>query len=128
MGEKKASTIKLQEKQIENLKDENDSLTKALSNSNALSGPVEAVPVNFGNTSVQSAYVEIIKQPAQTIKIYGQPSQWTDEQISKIAAFTRLQEAGLVKVEHPTSSATTVASTSAAFTILPFVKTDKKTD
>jgi hypothetical protein len=98
----------LLEKRIEILKDENTALRRDLENSKTISGPASVVPVMYGNAAVQNAAVEI---KAGAVTFYGPPEQWTDSQISRFAAFTRLQESGAAKIEVTAPSTSTVTAT-----------------
>src|SRR5712691_7436822 len=76
-------------------------------------GPSQLMPVNFGNSATRDAFVEITRQPAHSVKFYGAPSEWSEEQIKKFAAFARLQEAGLANVQQSAGlTTTTITSTS----------------
>src|ERR1035437_9117880 len=54
-----AAAMKLQEKHIEILQDENRAIQREIEKGNSIVGPSSLVPVNYGNATVQSAAVEI---------------------------------------------------------------------
>ncbi|HXM82092.1 MAG TPA: hypothetical protein VN929_09205 [Burkholderiales bacterium] len=125
------ATTKLTEKERDVYKSEAENYKKDLEKANKLSGPSQLAPVSYGNTEVREAFVQVSSMPIGKITIYGTPSEWTDEDIGRFAAFTRLQEAGLAKIEQTTQpNASVVSGTSTAFeyanTPLPLRAATKK--
>ena len=118
------AAMQLEEKRHEILRDENAALQKELEKKNAIAGPAAAIPVNFGNTAVQSAAAEIKRDGSVTF--YGNPDQWTQEQIGKFAAYSHLREHDLVTIVNsnaPTTS--TVTGTATLSAIAQWIKPPK---
>lgn len=117
------AAIKLLEKQIEILKDENAALRRDLEKGKQISGPSVYAPLMYGNAAVQSAAVEI---KDGSVTFYGAPEQWTDSQISRFAAFTRLQDAGIARITVTNPSTSTVSPTVSTATLNQILDWPKK--
>jgi len=103
----------LKDERIAGLKTENEKLSKEIEKKGKTSTPI---PVEYGSASIQDAFLEI-RTPGHAITFYGTPKDWSARDITRFAAFTRLQETGLAKIENltiPTVSSV-VSGTSAAF-------------
>jgi len=93
-------------------KEESERLAKALTESKKTIPP-QRLLIEFGSPAVERAFFEIQQNPNKTVKLYGDISHWRDEEIAKLAAYKRLEDAGLAKIERHTNT-TSVSSTSVA--------------
>jgi hypothetical protein len=103
---------RLKDARLTELRTENERLGSEVTKKGERSQPI---PVQYGSDTVKTAFLEI-RKPDRSVTFFGAPADWSKRDISRFAAFTRLQEAGLAKIEQMTLPRRSVVSgTSAAF-------------
>jgi hypothetical protein len=116
------SVINLVEKERDGYKAEAENYIKEIEKFQTTPVPRAALPIMHGNNAIGFAFGQVTSAPTHTVTIKGAPKSSNDYE--KIAAFMRLQELGLVKIEYPKMGTTVVTSTSAALPVQPFVSGD----
>ena len=107
------AAARLAEKQRDVYKDESDNYRKELDKTK-IAMPAAALPVMLGNAAVKSAFANVSTAPMEPVIFYGNQAQWSDPQLTKYAAYQRLQKEGLVEMTPKSPDSTVVHGTSAA--------------
>ena len=115
---------KLKDARIGDLQDENKRLASELEKRG--SAPAQILPVMYGNATVKSAFLEIA-EPGRSVKLLGFPSEWSDIDLARVAAFMRLREVGLAKIESTSPNTSVVSGTAASASYASIVQNVKVT-
>ena len=106
------AATKLAEKQRDVYKDESDNYRRELEKTKTV--PATALPVILGNAAVKAAFANVSTAPMEPVIFYGNEAQWSDPELTRYAAYQRLQKEGLVEMTPKSPDSTVVHGTSAA--------------